>query len=280
MQLVLSIFPGIDLLGRGFEAEGFAVVRGPDLIFGQDVRSFHVPAGKFAGVVGGPPCQDFSKARRSEPTGYGVEMLIEFARVVTEAAPDWWLLENVERVPDVQIAGYVVQRIDLDAREAGLAQRRRRHFQFGRRAGQSPLVISRSSPSRGVSQRTCLAVEGSQTERRSWPDFCELQGLPREFDLPGWPIAFKYRAVGNGVPVPVAQMIARAIAQRDATAEQAPGQVTTRVCVCGCARPVFGNQQAALAACRKRLERRRKAERATTSCAVQSRAVSRDFEPS
>ena len=31
-ELVLSLFPGIDLLGRGFEAEGFCVVRGPDLL--------------------------------------------------------------------------------------------------------------------------------------------------------------------------------------------------------------------------------------------------------
>lgn len=268
MQLVLSVFPGIDLLGRGFEAEGFAVVRGPDLIFGQDVRSFHVPPGKFAGVIGGPPCQDFSAARRSEPTGYGVAMLNEFARVVTEAGPDWWLLKNVPRVPDVEIAGYLTQRIDVDAREAGLAQRRRRHFQFGYRAGQGPLVIHRALAFGAVSQRTCLAVEGSQIERRSWPDFCELQGLPREFDLPGWPVAFKYRAVGNGVPVPVARMIARAIAQRDLTRLLLAGEVTPRVCACGCARPVFGQQKAALAACRKRLERRRKRANATTSCVV------------
>lgn len=39
-QLVLSLFPGIDLLGRGFEAEGFYVVRGPDLIYGGDIRAF------------------------------------------------------------------------------------------------------------------------------------------------------------------------------------------------------------------------------------------------
>ncbi len=29
-QLVLSLFPGLDLFGKGFEAEGFCVVRGPD----------------------------------------------------------------------------------------------------------------------------------------------------------------------------------------------------------------------------------------------------------
>jgi hypothetical protein len=46
-DLVLSLFPGIDLLGRGFEAENFCVVRGPDILWGGDIRSFHVPAGRF-----------------------------------------------------------------------------------------------------------------------------------------------------------------------------------------------------------------------------------------
>ena len=52
-MLILSLFPGIDLLGRGFEAESFAVVRGPDLLWGGDIRSFHVPPGRFDGIIGG-----------------------------------------------------------------------------------------------------------------------------------------------------------------------------------------------------------------------------------
>src|SRR6476659_2456796 len=55
--LVLSLFPGIGLLDMAFESEGFCVVRGPDLLWGGDVRSFHVPYGRFDGVIGGPPCQ-------------------------------------------------------------------------------------------------------------------------------------------------------------------------------------------------------------------------------
>jgi hypothetical protein len=66
-SLVLSLFPGIDLLGRGFELEGFSIVRGPDLIFGGDVRTFSVPRGRFDGVIGGSPCPDFSRARRAPP---------------------------------------------------------------------------------------------------------------------------------------------------------------------------------------------------------------------
>ncbi len=33
MTLVLSLFPGIGLLDRAFELEGFTVVRGPDVLW-------------------------------------------------------------------------------------------------------------------------------------------------------------------------------------------------------------------------------------------------------
>ena len=98
-HLVLSLFPGAGLLDRGFEQAGFCVVRGPDTLLGQRIEDFHAPAGHFVGIIGGPPCQDFSRARRAPPTGYGVRMLAEFARVVTEAQPAWWLMENVHCHP-------------------------------------------------------------------------------------------------------------------------------------------------------------------------------------
>ena len=247
MELVLSIFPGIDLLGKGFEEEGFCVVRGPDIIFGGDVRAFHAPGGHFVGVIGGPPCQDFSSARRSAPTGQGLVMLREFLRIVKEACPHWFLLENVSRVPDVVCGGYTVQRFDLNANECGLQQSRLRHFQFGSREG-LVCVPHRGSRMPAKSQRICLASEGGRRVRRDWGDFCALQGLPRDFALPGYSIAARYRAVGNGVPVPMARVVARAV--RDAI----QGWFGS-LCACGCGRLLTGNQKAATAGCRKRLER-------------------------
>ncbi len=262
MDLALSLFPGIGLLDRGFEAEGFAVARGPDLLWGGDVRRFHVPSGRFDGIIGGSPCQGFSRALWSGTPGadvvrqVGIELLGEFVRVVREAQPDWWLLENVPTVPDVVIPGYTWQRVDLNARECGMGQERLRHFQFGCRSGQ---VISpvRLRPT-GAPEPACLATK-KEDETRSFSEFCVSQGLPSDFDLPGFRLYEKFRAVGNGVPVPMARTMARAVRERrlPLTGE--------RFCYCSCGRLVVGG---ALPGCRKRVQRQRDRVPVTDSGAV------------
>jgi DNA (cytosine-5)-methyltransferase 1 len=241
---VLSLFPGIDILGRGFENRGFCIVRGPDLLWGGEIRRFHVPADVFPGIIGGSPCQDFSKARRAAPTGEGLELIDEFRRVVMEAAPDWFLLENVPQVPDIVIPGYAVQRFDLHASEVGLNQNRLRHFQYGNRAG---LCLRLDRPARRSRDVDPCVV--ASNDRRTWADKCRLQGLPEDFDLPGMTRAGRHRAVGNGVPVQMAEFIALAIMSPVDPA-------VVRLCACGCGRPVDGKRRAALAACRQRLHRR------------------------
>jgi DNA (cytosine-5)-methyltransferase 1 len=176
-------------------------------------------------------------------------MLDHFRRVVTQGEPDWFLMENVPSVPDLLVEGYTVQRFDLNARECGMRQTRLRHFQYGSREG-FVLVPERTKPT-GEPQEIGLASEGSRPDRRSWSDFCELFGLPRDFALPGLSIAARYRAVGNGVPVPMARVVARAI--REASIRMKD----VRLCVCNCGRIVEGRKRAALPACRKRMQRRR-----------------------
>src|SRR5437016_11300690 len=93
-HLVLSLFPGIGVLDRAFEEEGFCVVRGPDLLWGGDIRRFHVPAGRFEGVIGGSPCQAFSAlVALIRHNGHRVadDLIPEFERVVCEAQPAWFL---------------------------------------------------------------------------------------------------------------------------------------------------------------------------------------------
>jgi DNA (cytosine-5)-methyltransferase 1 len=251
--LVLSLFPGIDLLGRGFEDSGFCVVRGPDLITGGDVRAFSAMRGRFDGVIGGTPCPDYSSAQRGEPTGYGDEMIAEYVRVVIEARPAWWWHECVPGVPDVKIPGYSWLRIPIDARDFGARQRRLRHFQFGHRDGLIPWIVRHvRAELTGGWAPCCTASEAGRPGRRSWADFCALQGLPRSFDLPSFTLAGRYRAVGNGVHLGVARALGAAT-----RVLRAPGEV--RLCACGCARPVEGRRVLALPACRKRAQRRRDA---------------------
>jgi len=244
MDLILSLFPGVGLLDRGFEEAGFCVVRGPDLLWGGDIRRFHPPAGKFAGVIGGPPCQDFSAARRADPTGNGLEMLAEYMRCVGEASPGWFLMENVPGVPDVAAAGYTVQRLDVRASEFGLPQRRLRHFQFGFRDGLD-LILHRAVT--GVDGPTILASDS----HLPWRRFLDAQGLPEDFDLPGMAASARKRAIGNGVALPVGKALAVAIRDRELHAGSRP-------CLCGCGRPLTGKRSYAGAACRKRMERRRR----------------------
>jgi DNA (cytosine-5)-methyltransferase 1 len=247
-RCVLSLFPGIGLLDMAFERVGWSVVRGPDVWWGGDIRAFRGVAGVFDGVIGGSPCQQFSALRRGEEKPIGREMLGEFLRVVAECKPRWWLAENVPRVPNLILSGYVVQRLDVRGTECGVDQRRLRHFQFGSLDGWA-LVVPRVDTGCAVA-RACLATEGRRGWRRSFPDFCEAMGLSRSFDLPGMTVDAKYRAVGNGVPLPMGLLFANAI--RDWPGDSWGG----RICACGCGRVVTGLERCAGPACRKRLSRR------------------------
>lgn len=256
--VVLSLFPGIDLLGRAFESQGFCVVRGPDLLWGGDIRRFHPPANVFWGIIGGSPCQDFSALNRN-PGNYSYEMLREFSRCVTEANPEWWLLENVARVPDCDCPGWSHQRLDINqAWYCDVA--RLRHIQFGSKSGRV-LNIPRGRIVTNESQPAALA-----NDNRDFRTLCRLQGLPDDFDLPGFLAVEKKRAVGNGVPLQLGSVLARAVA--DAYAGQVTIQMTLDgqliqpgTCKCGCGRMVTGKQKYYDYSCRKRAERKRRRSR-------------------
>ena len=256
---VLSLFPGIDLLGKGFEAAGFTVLRGPDPLWAGDVREFHMPANMVEGIIGGSPCQEFSKLNRREPTGYGVAMLLEFARIVREAAPVWFLLENVPGVPHVQVNGYTVQRMHVRASEFGATSHRLRVFQFGY-SDNMPLVLSRPVTKPVATERAALASDGRRSNRKGWPEFCRSQGLDVPPRLHGWTTAAKYQAVGNGVHLYVAGAIAFAINMRKEHHRRA-----IEPCVCGCGRPTFGPSRYGETSCRKRMQRMREREAAAAA---------------
>jgi DNA (cytosine-5)-methyltransferase 1 len=239
--LVLSLFPGIGLLDRAFEEEGFCVVRGPDLLWGGDIHRFHPPAGKFDGVIGGPPCQAFSRLRHIvEHNGYQVapDLIPEFERVAYETRPLWFVMENVEAAPAPNVPGYcVVSRLLRDVWCGGLTDRLRR-FSWGTLPG-GPMnwhveVVAlhsqaeHSALASGGGRPVPVAVGGSGKVKRSaksalknygyktlgaFENHKRLQGLPAAFDLPGFTAAGKVKALGNGVPLPMGRAVAKAVKQ-------------------------------------------------------------------
>ena len=246
-QLVLSLFPGIGLLDMAFEESGFCVVRGPDLLWGGDIHTFHPPAGRFDGVIGGPPCQAFSRLRNIvEANGYQTapNLIPEFERVVGEAKPTWFIMENVPDAPaplpqrrdgtDYWINNMMVR----DVWCGGETDRLRR-FNFGHvhrcrvdawmKAIQGQmLALHRPDPDAAAlassgGRRRPVALDGSGKPKRysggeinkgryDWAAHCRAQGLPPDF-LDGCPltVAGKVKVVGNGVPLPMGRAVAAAV---------------------------------------------------------------------
>ena len=239
--MILSIFPGIDLLGRAFEEvwPEACIVRGPDLIFGGDIHAFHPPAGKFDGVIGGPPCQAFSALRHlvahvHGPDAVAPNLIPEFERVVAEAVPAWFVMENVPKAPEPLVPGYVVMgELIRDVWVGGETSRQRR-FCFGTREGIrlqiEQLALHCPNPETAVlcdARQIPVAVGGSGKRKpiadgtRRSPghgkimpvsEMCRLQGLPPDF-ADGLPItsAGKRKAIGNGVPLAMGRAVAKAV---------------------------------------------------------------------
>ncbi|WP_395378130.1 DNA cytosine methyltransferase [Marinicella sp. W31] len=252
-QLVLSLFPGVDLLSKPFTESGFTIVKGPELAFGEDIRDFKLVTDKFNGIIAGTPCQDFSQLRRINPTGYGIKMIKEFQRCVIESNVDWFLLENVSRAPNVKITGYKVQRFEMDL---GWFEpySRLRHFQFGCKNGNllnPPKLTMRPD-----------ILEGAvvaKNDQRSFRQMCDIQGLPENYDLPHFNESGKKIMIGNGVPIrlgrELVKLIKRDYYKIDYTAELK--SISKRRCKCGCGRIVIGRKKYFAASCRKRAQRAR-----------------------
>ena len=184
--------------------------------------------------------------------GYGVLMIREFVRIVTEAQPAWFLHENVPGVPDVTVPGFVTQRIEINSREVGSTQSRWRSIQFGTRDGLRLVIPRHVMPAQ--THRTVLASEFDSCSGLTLPQACEQQGLPRNFTIPGMSRRAIFRAVCNGVPIPLGRALAEAVREREARRWQ-------ESCACGCARPVArsvrGGAEFTLStdACRQRASR-------------------------
>jgi len=250
MKLVLSIFSGIDLLGKAFSSNGFCVVKADDInLDGGDIREFKAMPNKFDGLIGGSPCQDFSRLNRN-PKGYSMAMLKQYIRVVGEASSSWFLFENVVGFPHFEIEGYHQQRFQLDLAWFSPFSRRR-DFIFGSKDGR---LLNPMIQVNGEVKGT--AVTGS--DNRSFKTMCEIQGLPPDFDLPFLSLEGKKQAVANGVPLPMGNYLAQLINSTLYGIENKQEiEKDYRRCGCGCGRIVTGRQKYSSANCRKKAQRQR-----------------------
>lgn len=249
-DLVLSLFPGIGLLDMAFEEQGFCVVRGPDVLWGGDVKTFHPPAGRFDGVIGGPPCKAFSKMRHillAQGRDLAENLIPEYERVVSEAQPQWFLMENVPDAPGPVVAGYTVHSLIVNNRwikadsdsVIGPEQHRERCFSLGSRGDlrlditdsialmENPVwarAVVAGSAKEGAIAKSQAEIAGEisprmrrhalpgQKPRRTLARCAELQGLPEDFlkDAP-FTVEGKYTVIGNGVPLFLGRAIAKAV---------------------------------------------------------------------
>jgi DNA (cytosine-5)-methyltransferase 1 len=227
MGLVLSLFPGIGLLDMAFEEAGFCVVRGPDLLWGGDIRRFHPPARRFDGVIGGPPCQSHSSLaflnRAQGVSPKHPDMTPDFERCIAEAQPEWFVMEGVLATPIPKISGYIVRHYLFNNRWFGESQNRKRVISFGSHDGRSlyvetlalesshrePAVLA-SELSKGKPLGTRLA----SPRKRTLAELAVLQGLPPDFlnEVP-FTVEGKCRVIGNGVPLAMGRAVATAVVQ-------------------------------------------------------------------
>ena len=111
-------------------------------------------------VFGGPPCQGFSTSnqRTRDRSNTRNWLFLEFLRIVGEIGPEWVVFENVAGILQTEkgyfarslkhrlrTLGYRVTDGLLNAREAGIPQRRARYFVIGAR-DRSPPALDPPTP--------------------------------------------------------------------------------------------------------------------------------------
>lgn len=173
--LAIDLFCGAGGMSLGFEQAGFDVVVAVDAdaihaavhaknfprelticadvaqLGGDDIRKVAKLKRKQIDVVfGGPPCQGFSAGGMKRPDDERNYLLLEFARLVGELQPRYFVMENVDQLLSsrnhkllqrfkrkIKRAGYsLVEDICvLNAADFGVPQRRRRAFVMGARKG-------------------------------------------------------------------------------------------------------------------------------------------------
>lgn len=174
-------FPACQTLTRDIsELTGAEICEAAD-INGEDVDV----------VIGGPPCQGFSiggKRRKDDPRNL---LIFEFARILEELQPQYWVMENVEGLLNgasriimvsfldrLKKSGYAIAEPiqTLDSRNYGVPQRRKRVFILGYK----PTLTALSYPEPGPDTHIKTVIS-CPTVWEAISDLCPLDNHPELF---------------------------------------------------------------------------------------------------
>ncbi|MBN2824831.1 MAG: DNA cytosine methyltransferase [Campylobacterales bacterium] len=102
-------------------------------------------------IIGGPPCQDFSSAGKRDESLGRADLTYTFANIITQYRPQWFVMENVERIKKSAILSNVIEQFRhhgygltatvIDASYCNTPQARKRFFLIGELGGEHNALL-------------------------------------------------------------------------------------------------------------------------------------------
>lgn len=172
MMKCIDLFSGCGGLSLGFENAGINVVAAIDnweksvnvyndnfshKCYQHDLKDEAgaldiIKQYKPAMIAGGPPCQDFSSAGKRDETLGRADLTYHFANIICSYKPEWFVMENVERIKKSYILsevidqfennGYGLTAVILSAEYCNVPQARKRFFLIGHLGGRNNILQS------------------------------------------------------------------------------------------------------------------------------------------
>jgi len=191
---VVSLFCGAGGMDLGFQNAGCEIVGAYDCE-GDCIKTHHANFDPIAQrrdvsvlgkrdipdcdiVIGGPPCQGFSVAGKMDPNDLRSSLVWEFARIVDEVQPRFFVMENVKALATLQKwihirsklqqefykSGYDVVCHILNSKDYGVPQSRERAFFIGVKKGETPIEEIEYGNGMVIAKSTLLRLPPPGTE--------------------------------------------------------------------------------------------------------------------